>query len=366
MTQNNNQEKTLFQYLIVIKPLGLLYGSAGAFLSPENLVGRSGNSFPPSSATLSGIFAAHYGDRSEQLLNLQLAGAFWAKIGKEQEFYVPTPFNCLVDDGVIGSHLITWQQDQWDYPANSGKAESGTWLSIAQWDKLQNVQGEKPTVSKPPWEFVPHLHPRLEEDERRVKRLDENGTNNDGTLFLENAVQLKPEACLIYLSNIALPDDWYRFGGEGHLVEITSLPLENPAKAWLEKPLPRSFVTITPAVWGSNRLSYREPMVKKGEQWHSVWFSNYQEYEKPILTQRPQPTRYRLGNQENHHPRQPKLLSRGRYAVPAGTVYVLDEPLNNTWQDWDDSWFPQEGHYCFKRWGCGLALPLGNAIAETR
>ncbi|NJR66897.1 MAG: CRISPR-associated protein Cmr3, partial [Leptolyngbyaceae cyanobacterium CRU_2_3] len=48
----------MFRYLIAIEPLGLLYGSAGKFLSPENLVGRSGNSFPPSAATLSGLFAA--------------------------------------------------------------------------------------------------------------------------------------------------------------------------------------------------------------------------------------------------------------------------------------------------------------------
>jgi CRISPR-associated protein Cmr3 len=37
----------MFKYLISIEPLGLLYGSAGGFLSPESLVGRSGESFPP-------------------------------------------------------------------------------------------------------------------------------------------------------------------------------------------------------------------------------------------------------------------------------------------------------------------------------
>ena len=68
--------------------------------------------------------------------------------------------------------------------------------------------------------------------------------------------------------------------------------------------------------------------------------------------------RHRLGNKsEGHQPHQPKLLSRGRYAVPAGTVYVLDRPLDRTWQQWDESWFPREG-YSYKRWGCGLALPL--------
>jgi CRISPR-associated protein Cmr3 len=46
-----------FTHLLQITPLGLLYGSAGGFLSPENLVGRSGNKFPPSSATISGLYA---------------------------------------------------------------------------------------------------------------------------------------------------------------------------------------------------------------------------------------------------------------------------------------------------------------------
>jgi len=45
----------MFKYLISISPLGLMYGSAGAFLSPENLVGRSGAKFPPDAATLSGL-----------------------------------------------------------------------------------------------------------------------------------------------------------------------------------------------------------------------------------------------------------------------------------------------------------------------
>jgi len=46
-----------FTHLLQITPLGLLYGSAGGFLSPENLVGRSGNKFPPSSVTVSGLYA---------------------------------------------------------------------------------------------------------------------------------------------------------------------------------------------------------------------------------------------------------------------------------------------------------------------
>jgi hypothetical protein len=66
VSQNTTKEKYLpprppFTHLIIIEPLGLLYGSAGRFLSPENLVGRSGTNFPPSAATLSGLFAASKG-----------------------------------------------------------------------------------------------------------------------------------------------------------------------------------------------------------------------------------------------------------------------------------------------------------------
>jgi CRISPR-associated protein Cmr3 len=46
-----------------------------------------------------------------------------------------------------------------------------------------------------------------------------------------------------------------------------------------------------------------------------------------FYTERPFPFRYRLGNHNNYHNNQPKLLSRGRYAIPAGTVYVLKQPL---------------------------------------
>ena len=81
-----------------------------------------------------------------------------------------------------------------------------------------------------------------------------------------------------------------------------------------------------------------------------------------LLTERPIPFRYRLGNHPNHQPHQPKLLSRGRYAVPAGTVYVLQQSLDKAWQDWDISWFPREGP-SLQRWGCGLALPLNSITA---
>ena len=351
-----------FKYLIVIEPLGLLYASAGRFLSPENLVGRSGTSFPPSAATVSGIFAATL--KNDAIQNLYLAGPFWGKtkdVNAEQNFYVPTPLTYLVKDGQI-RHKLSWSFSEKGWFDEKGEApndkfESGTWLAIANW--------EKPTqVEKVPWKFCPHLHPRLALDERRVVSQKET-EEAQGSLFLENAVQMRSNTCLVYLSTHPLEPGWYRFGGEGHLVEINCLELNEQHIKRFQQEIQNQFALITPAVWGSNRLSYREPIkLNKGEP---------QQYElensdsnnqfvwsvETLYTGRSIPFRYRLGNHHHAEPnsRQPKLLSRGRYAVPAGTVYVLEEPLNQPWQNWDESWFPKEGP-SLKRWGCGLALPL--------
>jgi len=232
-------------------------------------------------------------------------------------------------------------------------------VGIKDWKHLQGKGGKKPEVKTNPWKFLPHLHPRLRENERHVNT---DAADNQGSLFLENAVQLNPETCLVYLSNEEIPEGWYRFGGEGHLVEIRCEAIAEPAKTLLAQPLQRSFALITPAIWGSNRLSYREPRVNQGNEWQSVWYDN-ESHPKPMLTQRSQPMRFRLGNQKDGPPNQPKLLSRGRYAVPPGTVYIVDQPLNQTWQEWPKDWFPTEG-YSFKRWGCGLSLPLDGAISD--
>ncbi|MCC5680915.1 hypothetical protein, partial [Klebsiella pneumoniae] len=118
---------------------------------------------------------------------------FWAKSNQEQNFYVPTPKNYLIKDGKI-QHKLSWNLDKkaWlDQEGNSpnDKFESGTWVSISQWDAPE-------TVEKGPWKFLPHLHPRLKVDERRV---DED--SDRGSLFVENSVQLDPDACLVYLSS---------------------------------------------------------------------------------------------------------------------------------------------------------------------
>ncbi|QDZ38902.1 CRISPR-associated protein Cmr3 [Euhalothece natronophila Z-M001] len=321
-----------FQYLITIEPLGFLYGSAGRFLSPENLVGRSGTSFPPSSATLSGLYAAN----QEDINALIVAGPFWSEIQNPQNFRVPLPHNYLVKDQQI-QHQLQWNHQQWETEngtSPTGKFDKGGgWITIDQWHSPQQVESD-------PWEYLPHLHPRLKTEERKVE-----ADSDQGSLFLENAVQLDPEACLVYLSNTHLDNGWYRFGGEGHFVNLRCLPLDAETQTLLHQPCGKQFALITPAVWGSNRYSYRFPILPNQQEVTPAWSI------ETLLTERPQAFRYRLGGDK-----QAKRLSRGRYAVPAGSVYVLSEPLE-PWENWEESWFPKEA-YSFKRWGCGLSLPL--------
>ncbi|AFY57362.1 CRISPR-associated protein (Cas_Cmr3) [Rivularia sp. PCC 7116] len=374
-TSSNTSEQTKylpprspFTHLIIIEPLGLLYGSSGRFLSPENLVGRSGSNFPPTAATLSGLFAASQNENAD-IRDLMLAGPFWGDVDEltssEQNFYVPTPKNCLVKDGKIvdklswNRELEAWRNKDNETPVD--KYDNNTWLAINNWNNPEEVK-------KNPWKFLAHLHPRLELEERHVIRNHEE----QGSLFLENSVQMETGTCLVYLSNTKLEPGWYRFGGEGHMVDVRCEPLSQSLSELLNKPVGKKFALITPAVWGSNRLSKRVPVcLEKRDQ-------TFYQQEQPIpenqeknvwelealFTSRPIPFRYRLGNrenenqQENKHPFQPpKLLSRGRYAVPAGTVYILKEPINQPWQEWNPNWFPREGP-SLKRWGCGLALPL--------
>lgn len=318
------------------------------------MVGRSGSHFPPSAATVSGLFAAERSaaepdsEKLKQLLKpLQVAGPFWAQSDAPANFCVPLPLNCLVKpdrDQVFAK--LGWDTEQEDWlPYVEGKFAGGRWLKIDDWSSLAALPAGKlkpddsPRVFAAPWKFAPHLHPRLAEDQRHVDRDTERGS-----LFLENAVQMPPETCLVYLSSLDLPDGWYRFGGEGHMVSVRCHELSTKILDLLAEPLQTSFATITPAVWGSSHYSYREPVV--GQTQHHPWSV------AALLTGRPSPFRYRFGGSGKT-----KRLARGRYAMPAGSVYVLDTPLNRSWQDWEVSWFPQEG-VSFQRWGCGLALPL--------
>jgi CRISPR-associated protein Cmr3 len=357
--ETTNNTRPPFTHLIIIEPLGLLYGSSGRFLSPENLVGRSGTNFPPSAATLSGLFAASK-DKDADIRDLMVAGPFWGDVDEvmsnKQNFYVPTPRNYLVKDGNIVDKL-SWNKDcqAWinqEYETPKDKFESNTWFAINDWNNPKEIK-------KKPWKFLAHLHPRLEPEERHVLR----NHQDQGSLFLENSVQMETGTCLVYLSNTELEPGWYRFGGEGHMVDVRCQLICSEINNFFKEPIRNSFALITPGVWGSNRLSKREPVYLEKRD------KAFYEQEEPVpenkeqkvwevealFTDRPIPFRYRLGGKGDT-----KLLSRGRYAVPAGTVYVLKEPINQPWQDWNDKWFPQEGP-SLKRWGCSLALPLANA-----
>lgn len=355
----------MFKFIIKIQPLGLMYGSAGAFLSPENLVGRSGAKFPPDAATLSGLFFSANKDKSftthEELRDkLYIAGPFWAMADSAEYFYVPTPRHKVIhqdetDEWFIKSYkwcLRSKEPEDSDQKIDKKESEKADseyrWLKIDYWDDepediLQARSANPPSVAEKSWEYLSMLHPQMKEEERHV--LPEKG------LFLENAVQMKDETCLVYLSTYALPDGWYQFGGESHIVEISSILLKdnNPILERLRTPIGRAFALITPGVWGSNHLSHRYPK-------HPAFSQDCNKIK--LLTERAVPYRYRMGYRDaekEDHPRVTRL-SRGRYAVPAGTVYVLKEPLNRPWWDFPKDWFPEKG--LLKKFGCGLCLPI--------
>jgi CRISPR-associated protein Cmr3 len=327
----------MFKYLIKINPLGLLYGSSGGFLSPENLVGRSQAKFPPDAATISGLFFSAnkikpFTTQEELRDNLYVAGAFWAKENNPKAFYVPIPWTKIIGENTTDEWVI--KDEKW-IRNNPEPEPDFQWQRINQWNqsasnlKSNLKSGESIAQTNKVWNFVSVLHPRMKNDERHV-------VESDG-LFLENAVQMSDETCLIYLSTHELPSGWYRFGGENHLVEINSIELtENDAiMRQLNQPIERAFALISPAVWGSNRLSFRKPD-----------HPDFPEVDK-MLTDKAIPYRFRAGGR----------LGRGRYGVSAGSVYILKNPLNKTWWEWSEDWFPKEG-YSLKKVGSGLCLPL--------
>lgn len=354
----------MFKYLITLEPLGFMYGSAGAFLSPENLVGRSGMKFPPDATTLSGLFfSANKEQRFEAhdklTQDLYIAGPFWSHVDDYDSFYVPLPRHKVIgkddhyDEWILKSRkwFLKSQEVEGDgEPAEKEESEY-RWLRLDYWDdKPETIHGDRsiknaPSVSEKCWEYVSVLHPQMKQESRNV--LEQDG------LFLENAVQMREDTRLVYLSTYPLESGWYQFGGEGHFVEVNSIELadNSPILKHLQKPIQRSFALITPGVWGSNNLSYRYPK----QQGFSP-----DNQKIALLTDRAVPYRYRIGygekKAEEFSTRDPGRLSRGRYAVPAGSVYVLKESLNQTWWDFSKEWFPEKG--LLKKFGCGLCLPI--------
>lgn len=331
----------MFQYLIVINPLGYMYGSAGGFLSPENLVGRSGAKFPPEAATLAGLFFSankmqSFSSPEELRYNLFVAGPFWAKCEDNdlesldlEYFYIPIPWHKIIAEDGVDTWKLTggkWQRDE----TKSDLEPDYRWQTINSWDFSAHQIKQNKYAAEAPWKFVSILHPKTKDDERCT--LKEDG------LFLENAVQMSDNTCLIYLSTHLLPDGWYRVGGENHVVEINSikLPDDSPILQVLRQPIGRACALITPGVWGSNHLSYRYPK-----------HPDFPKKRPLMLTDRPVPYRYRAGGK----------MGRGRYAVPPGSVYVFDQPLNKTWWEFPPDWFPKEGFH-LKQLGCNLCLPI--------
>lgn len=331
----------MFKYIITVNPLGFMYGSSGGFLSPENLVGRSNAKFPPDAATLSGLFFSTnkvkpFCDDKKLSEKLYVAGPFWGELDNRDYFYIPIPWSKIISEKQEDQWII--QDGEWYRSPEKKEIEPEyRWQTVNSWEDLPRDIRRENNVAKEPWKYVSLLHPRMKNDERHVREKD--------GLFLENSVQMGShkrnnqykETCLVYLSTYPLADGWYRFGGENHVVEISSieLPDDSPILELLSKKIQKTFALITPAVWGSNRLSGRYPQ--------------HPNFPKPthILTDRPIPYRFRAKGR----------MGRGRYAVPAGSVYVFDKPLDKTWWELDEKLFPIEG-YSLKKVGCGLCLPI--------
>lgn len=339
----------MFRYLVTLSPLGLLYGSAGGFLSPENLVGRSQAKFPPDAGTFSGLLL-NAAQSSGQTLNkkqLTVAGPFWTyeSMISARDFFVPLPWTKILAKTKFDEWMFDPQTEAWQLKHQANAEPEYRWVCLSRWERTvqqlhQNVRSSAKTieVSGDPWTFEPMLHPYMKEQERCVK--DEDG------LFLEQAVRMEDDTRLVYLSTEPIADGWYKFGGENHLVEVECLAIDqhHNINQQLSQPIGQSFALITPAVWGSNRRSLRHP------EGLGV---------KALLTDKPTTFRFRSGGQQ-HDPSRPEnrpgRLGRGRYAVKAGSVYVLEEARDDTWWDWE-SWFPREG-FSLQRLGCGLALPI--------
>jgi CRISPR-associated protein Cmr3 len=379
-----------FHHLLLLEPLGLLYGSSGRLLSPETLTGRAAEHFPPDSPTIAGLIASQLerpqGMKKEDtpLWNLHTAGPFCFD-SNANDLWLPAPFTLIQeddrasqtgDDGMSKGHQqsnpipellpqthckrhLTWQRakdgagsEGW-HPADGKrlprKCSNGGWIRLCDWPHAANparLQNGLPIYANP-WQAVPHLHPRLRDDER-VSAVDD-------ALFLEYGISLRTGFCLAYLSSHPIAEGRYRFGGEGHLVELRCKKLPDLLNDLLQQQLSGPFALITPGLWGGPRLSRREPLDTSHQPATQPW--HRQGIPPAILTERPRPWRHQLGSPGALavHQQRPRL-SRGRWAVPPGTCYRVEGGLP-PWVAWQESWFPREG-FSFKQFGTALALPL--------
>lgn len=356
-----------FAFQVQIEPLGLLYGSSGRLLSPEVLTGRAAEHFPPDAPAAAGLIASQL-PRAE-VWHLHTAGPFW--VGPDGELMVPAPMALIQEDdaavGRISRHRLQWQEGDgahqpsgWRDPAGSNRSKtsrSGGWIALSQWPHPANpsAPADGLPIHDDPWRAVPHLHPKLREDERVSAGAEE------GALFLEYGIALQPGVRLAYLSSHAVADGLVRFGGEGHLAQVRCFPIPPLLAELLRQPLTAPFALLTPGLWGGPKLSIREPIVTTVPPGHFPWHRHGQP--PGILTDRPRPWRHRLGaGSRDPSPMgsdkpEKRRLSRGRWAVPAGSCYHLAGDPLAPWAEWSETWFPKEG-FSFKQLGTALALSL--------
>jgi CRISPR-associated protein Cmr3 len=347
-----------FKHLIALEPLGLLYGASGRLLSPQALTGRASEHFPPDSPALAGLLASQ---RRDSVRDLYTAGPFW--LDPDRGLMLPAPLTLLQErkkDGTrFSKRRLAWMEANggsfpsgWrpaDHQEPPRKAPSGGWIALKDWSLVG--QESLIVIHDNPWLAVPHLHPKLNDDERISA-----GTDADA-LFLEYGIALRQGVSLAYLSSDKVDDGVYRFGGEGHLVQLRSASIPAELQALLSQKLTAPFTLITPGLWGGPKLSRREPIRTDVPGGVFPWHCNGQP--PGILTEKARPWRHRLGAgrpRTDGKPQKPRL-SRGRWAVPAGGCYQLaGEPLP-PWAEWKENWFPKEG-FSFKQLGTALALPI--------
>ncbi len=356
-----------FRHLILLEPLGLLYGASGRLLSPAALTGRASEHFPPDSPALAGLLSSVLDHRelrdSDGFNGLFTAGPFL--FHPDQGLMLPAPFTLLQEQEEGGPRFsrrrLIWAEGDGGFlpcgwrPADREepprKAPMGGWVALSDWPRVGRE--EEIPIHENPWRAVSHLHPRLSETERVSA-----GKN---ALFLEYGIAMEAGVALAYLSSHTIPDGVYRFGGEGHLVLLRQLPIPDELLHLLSQPLTAPFALITPGLWGGSRLSLREPILsgKAGGvfPWHRAGVA------PGILTEKARPWRHRLGAGRPSGEDKPgtqlrkSRLSRGRWVVPAGSCYqVAGAPLA-PWASWDPAWFPREG-FSFKHLGTALALPI--------
>lgn len=383
-----------FQALILLEPLGLLYGSSGRLLSPESLTGRAAEHFPPDSPALAGLLASQL--QRGDVRDLHTAGPFW--LHPSGELMLPAPLSLIQEEGAPiqrttngkgkghkkahhpeeplpqrhSKRHLTWRRgeagaapDGWrpaDGQDQPRKSPKGGWICLRDWPDVAHPERREEglPIYGNPWQAVAHLHPRLRDDERVSAHGQEGRQAAGGALFLEYAIALEPGVSLAYLSSHTIAEGRYRFGGEGHLVELRCLPLPEQLVQLCNTPLDGPFALITPGLWGGPRLSRRDPIItsKNGSPPQLPW--HREGTPAAILTERPRPWRHCLGWGIGQR-REDYRLSRGRWAVPAGSCYrVAGAPLD-AWAEWPEAWFPKEG-FSFKQLGTALALPLSPAL----